>query len=114
MSAVPEHPRAIGVDDDMELLNEQLTELRALAQQDSVTEDQIYDFSIRWGTVLAGRLRRLVHYSSLGLLDAADEVGFQNLRHELNEVSTVIDRFKLSRPRITESAGPRRRRIWSR
>jgi hypothetical protein len=30
--------------------------------------------------VLAGRLRRLVHYSSLGLLDDADERRFGALR----------------------------------
>ncbi|GAB7142746.1 hypothetical protein [Mycobacterium riyadhense] len=112
MSAILEHPTVTAVADDTELLDEQLTELRALAQQDSVTEDQIYDFSIRWGTVLAGRLRRLAHYGAVGLLDAADEVGFQNLRHELNEVSNLIDQFKLSRPRLAESACPRRHHIW--
>lgn len=104
MSATSEHRTATGVDDDLDLLAEQISALRELGQRDEVSDEQIYDFSIRWGTALAGRLRRLAHYSALGLLDAADEVGFHTLCKELNEVSTLIDRFKLTRPRLAGEA----------
>ena len=79
MSASPRHPAPISIDDDVSLLTEQIEALKALGEQDAVSENQIYDFGIRWGTALAGRLPRLVHYSSLGLLDEADESRFRAL-----------------------------------
>ncbi|MCV7077559.1 hypothetical protein [Mycobacterium szulgai] len=112
MNAISEHWTATGVDDDLEQLGEQITALRELGQRDDeISDEQIYDFSIRWGTALAGRLRRLAHYSALGLLDAADEVGFHTLRKELDEVSTLIDRFNLSRPRLATEVSPSRRHL---
>jgi hypothetical protein len=84
----------------MDLLEKQITALRQLGRCDSVTDEDIYDFSIRWGTALAGRLRRLVHYSARGLLDDADADRFHALCGELEQVSGLIDRFNLSRPRL--------------
>jgi len=74
MSATQKDTRAsVDIDDDVELITEQIKALKELGKKDDeepIGEGQRYDFSIRWGTVLAGRLRRLAHYSSLGMLDA--------------------------------------------
>jgi hypothetical protein len=122
MSAMNEDTRAvveIGV--DVELITEQIRLLKELGRQDvrePISEGQRYDFSIRWGTVLAGRLRRLVHYSSLGQLDDADEGRFRELCEELRTLSHLIDLFRLAHPVFTaappaaakRSRGGRRRR----
>lgn len=99
MSAAQQDNRAaVGIDDDIELLTEQITALKELGHKDDVDDDEIYDLSIRWGTALAGRLPRLVHYSSLGSLDEADQRRFQLLCDELRAVSDLIDRFAFARP----------------
>ncbi|MCV7053252.1 hypothetical protein H7H82_22120 [Mycobacterium heidelbergense] len=107
MSAPPQQSRAtVAIDDDVEVITGQIEALRRLGKKDDeapVTEGQRYDFSIRWGTVLAGRLRRLVHYSSLGMLDDADERRFRALRDELRMLAHLIDRFRLARPNFTDA-----------
>jgi hypothetical protein len=111
-----ENQMPIGIDDDFEWINEQIQALKQLAQKDSVSEAERYDFSIRWGAALAGRLRRLVHYSSQNLLNDADERRFQSLCSELRGLSESIDRFKLAQPvfsatpsaKAKRHAGPRR------
>ena len=103
MSAAPEHTDTVDIDDDVELVNEQIKALKELGGQGQVSEVQRYDFSIRWGTILAGRLRRLVHYSSLGMLDDADEHRFHALCAELRSLSDLIDRFRLARPVLIDS-----------
>jgi hypothetical protein len=106
MSAAQKHSGApVNIDDDVELLTEQTKALEELGEQDEedpVSEGQRYDFSIRWGTALAGRLRRLVHYSSLGLLNDADERRFHELCDELRRLSDLIDRFELTHPIFTD------------
>jgi hypothetical protein len=106
MSATPNPTReAIDIDNDVELITEQIKALTELAKKDAeepISEGQRYDFSIRWGTVLAGRLRRLVHYSSLGRLDDADERTFHALCNELRTLSHLIDRFRLAQPNFTD------------
>jgi hypothetical protein len=99
--------RAVDIGDDVELITGQIKALTELAKKDyeePISEGQRYDFSIRWGTVLAGRLRRLVHYSSLGLLNDADERRFGELRDELHTLSHLIDRFRLAQPNFTDAA----------
>ncbi|OBH15435.1 hypothetical protein EHH44_20225 [Mycolicibacter terrae] len=105
-----------GVDDDFEWIAEQIRELKHLGEKTEVTQDQSYDLSVRWGTALAGRLRRLVLYSSQGRLEGADEQRFQVLCTELRGLSELIDRFGLTQPVFTVPApakakrhrGPRR------
>lgn len=106
---IPEHaPHNVADDvaDDLEKLAAQIDALRKLEKLDGLSEDQIYDFSLQWGSALAARLRRLAQYSAMGMLDGADEVDFQTLRSELDELSSLIDRFHLARPR---PVGARRR-----
>lgn len=88
----------VGIDADVEFLAEQLEALKALGAKDSVDDGDVYDFSIRWGAGLAGRLPRLVHYDSLGLLDQADRQRFQRLCAELRAVSDVAGKLGLPRP----------------
>jgi hypothetical protein len=115
MSATQDQTRtAIAIDADVELINEQIKALKELGRQDDeapISEGQRYDFSIRWGTVLAGRLRRLVHYRSLGMLDDADERTFRAVCDELRGLSHLIDRFRLAQPRFTEGQPARARRF---
>jgi hypothetical protein len=92
----------VNIDDDVDLLTEQIEALKRLGAKDELAEGESYDFSIRWGTALAGRLRRLVHYSSRGLLTDADERRFQSLCDELRALSDLIDRFGLAHPVFTE------------
>ena len=54
--------------------------------------------------MLAGRLRRLVHYSSLGRLDDVDERRFHALCDELRTLSHLIDRFRLAQPNFTDAS----------
>jgi hypothetical protein len=98
MSAAQENRASVRIDDDIELLTEQITALKELGHKDKVDDDDVYDLSIRWGTALAGRLPRLVHYNSLGSLDEADQLRFQSLCDELRSVSDLIDRFAFAHP----------------
>ncbi len=103
MSTTARKPEPIGIDDDVELLDAQIAALKELARIDDVPEGRIYDFGIRWGAALAGRFRRLVHYSCLGVLDEDAERRFQSLCDDLRSVSELIDRFDLARPRFTDT-----------
>lgn len=93
----------IGIDDDFELLDEQIEALKKLGQKEKLAEGESYDFSIRWGAALAGRLRRLVHYSAQGVLSEAEERRFQALCDELRGLSDLIDRFDLAHPVFTDT-----------
>ncbi|OCB18493.1 hypothetical protein A5675_14280 [Mycobacterium malmoense] len=118
MSVAPKSQVHVSIDDDIEFLSEQLEQLRALGEEkkagDVFGDEDIYDLSVRWGTALAGRLPRIAHYSSIGLLDEADERRFQSLCDELRAVSPLIDRFKLAHPDLGDCpdarAGGRHRR----
>ncbi|SOX52674.1 hypothetical protein MAAFP003_1341 [Mycobacterium ahvazicum] len=96
--------KAIDIDEDVELLSEQIAALRQLDKRhEPVTEGERYDFSIRWGAALAGRWRRMVHYSTAGRLTDLDECRFKGLRSELHALSDVIDRFRLAQPVFTDA-----------
>jgi hypothetical protein len=109
---IEDEPGPIIIDDDVEWLTEQIQALKQLDRQQEVADGEKYDFSIRWGTALAGRLPRLVHYSSRGLLSEADERRFQALCDELRELSDVIDRIGLAQPAFSAAppANAKRRR----
>lgn len=100
---------SISIDDDVDFLTEQIRAVRELGQRDEVDDETIYDVSIRWGTALAGRLPRLVYFSSAGVLDEADERRFQSLCDELRALSELIDRFNLARPLFTDAVPGARR-----
>ena len=95
---------SVSIDDDVAWLTEQIDALKELGSKDEVDEDECYDVSIRWGTALAGRLRRLVHYSSLGQLNDADQRRYQALCEELHGLSGLIERFGFAQPVFTDSS----------
>jgi hypothetical protein len=97
MSVASTDRAPVNIDADVEILTQQVETLRELGQKES-SEGEVYDFSIRWGVALAGRLPRLVHYSSQGLLNAADQRRFQSLCDELRAVSDIANRLGLVRP----------------
>ncbi|MEZ0362153.1 hypothetical protein ACAG26_00405 [Mycobacterium sp. pUA109] len=104
MSAAPEQNEAtISIDEDVAVLTEQIAALQRLADQVSVSDEEIYDISIRWGTALAGRLPRLVYYSSLGALGDADRRRFQQLCDELSALTPLVTRLGLARPALPET-----------
>ena len=98
----------VDIDDDVEWLTEQIQALKHLGQQDNVSDSEVYDLSIRWGTALAGRLPRLVHYSSRGLLEESDERRFQALCDQMRELSGLIDRIGFVQPEFNVAAVRRR------
>jgi hypothetical protein len=100
----------VNIDDDMQVITELITALNKLGDNDAVSDDAVYDFSIRWGTALAGRLPRLVHYSSLRQLTESDELRFQRLCDRLRAVSGLIDRLGLAAPIFGDSPNPPRAR----
>ncbi|WP_253900443.1 hypothetical protein [Mycobacterium asiaticum] len=95
---------SVNIDDDLEFLGEQIEALKRLGQRDAVSDGEIYDFSIRWGTALAGRLPRLVHFSSLNMLDEVGQRKFESLCAELRALSAPISRFNLAQPEIRAAA----------
>lgn len=104
MSGAQQHNRvSVSIDDDVAWLTEQIDALRQLGSKDEVDEEECYDVSIRWGTALAGRLRRLVHYSSLSQLNDVDERRYQELCDELRSVSGLTERFGFAQPIFTDS-----------
>ncbi|MBV8862788.1 MAG: hypothetical protein JO082_09335 [Mycobacterium sp.] len=100
----------ITIDDDVEWLTEQIAVLKQIGRKDEVSESEKYDFSIRWGAALAGRLPRLVHYHSRGLLDEADQRRFMALCDELRGLSDVIGRLGLAQPVFTDTPPTRSKR----
>ncbi|WP_443102785.1 hypothetical protein [Actinomadura sp. 3N407] len=89
----------MGVSEDLELLEAQVRALRELAggERDGT---RIYDFGVRWGTYLSGRLERLEHYHRGGDLSADEHERYTALRSRLREVLPIIDELGLGRPRI--------------
>lgn len=102
MSVASEDRAPVTIDADVELLADQIQALEALGRNDPVDEGEIYDFSVRWGAALAGRLPRLLHYSSLGLLADADRHRFESLCADLRRVSDLAERLGLPRPLLSD------------
>lgn len=102
MNAAHEHRTFVDISDDLDLLTEQLDALIALGAEEHLADNRRYDFSIRWGTALAGRLPRLVHFSCAGRLDDVDESRFQALCARLREQAGLIDRLGLAQPVFTD------------
>jgi hypothetical protein len=81
---------------DLDLLFAHLAELRRIAE--APASEVLYDFSIRWGTMLSGRLQRLDYYYRRGELTAAERERFEALARELHSSRATIDRLRLPRP----------------
>ena len=91
-----------GADHDLDLLFAQLQRLHELAGNPDLTadSDQVYDFGIWWGVMMAGRLPRLTYYSGKGALPAAEQARFDRLRSELRQATPMIERLSLAKPSL--------------
>lgn len=119
MSAAPNNGTPVNIDDDVAFLTEQIEAVKQLGRRDDVDDEEVYDLNIRWGTALAGRLPRLAHYSSLGQLGDDDQRRFAALCEQLRELSPLIERFDLTRPKLpgatdgrASGRGHARKRSW--
>jgi hypothetical protein len=76
--------------------------LRELASDPTKAEDRwrVYDFSIRWGVLISGRLERVEHYYRLGELTEAQEERYRGMRRELSREMPLIEQLDLGRPRV--------------
>lgn len=94
--------RTVAGDADLDLLLAHVKALRELAADPEKARDsaRVYDFSIRWGALLAGRLERLAHYHSRGELPPGDQTRYDVLRAELRDVLPLAERLGLARPTV--------------
>jgi hypothetical protein len=76
--------------------------LRELASDPEGAEDgaRIYDFNVRWGTLMSGRLLRLERYHRAGELTQDQERRYRELRNELKEVTPLIEHLGVARPTV--------------
>jgi hypothetical protein len=100
--AEPSSGRVVGVDADLEVLFAQVEALRELAADPDQAQDRarVYDFSIRWGTFVHGRLERLAYYRHRGDLTAEQQAHYEKLCTQLRQALPVIDRLGLARPGV--------------
>ncbi len=92
-----------GIDRDIDMISAALEELRQLASDRKKAQDsaKIYDFSIRWGVLMSGRLERLEHYHRSGELTEHQERRYQELREELRDAAPQAERLGIARPNIS-------------
>ncbi len=91
-----------GIDADLRMIATGMEVLCELGSDPAKAEDRwrVYDFSIRWGVLMSGRLKRVEHYHRLGELTDAQEVRYGELRRELKKGMPLIERLDLGRPGV--------------
>lgn len=107
MSDEPTCDRTVAAGADLDLLFAHVEALRELAADSAKARDsaRVYDFGIRWGTLLAGRLERLAHYHCRGELRPDDRARYDALRAELRDVLPLAERLGLARPTVALDDG---------
>lgn len=95
-----------GVVNDLDQAFAEVAALRALdgSEERRYDESRVYDASIRWGALVAGRLHRLALLHHRGAMSDEQRSRYTELEVELAELSPVLDRLGLPDPR----AGRRR------
>jgi hypothetical protein len=91
-----------GVDADLGMVGFGIEALRELAldPEKAQDNDRVYDFSIRWGVLLSGRLKRLEHYYREDRLTEDQRSRYRELRRDLKEAIPQMGRLGLGRPRV--------------
>lgn len=94
--------RVVGVDNDLDLIFAQVQALHELASDPDKAQDsaRVYDFSIRWGTLLHGRLERLAYYHGRAQLAPDEQQRYATLRSELRAALPLVERLGLARPSV--------------
>lgn len=87
---------------DLDLIFAAVDALEEIAADPGKAADRsrIYDFSIRWGVLLAGRLHRLEHLDRAGALSAEERQGYEALVARLRDATPVAERLGLTRPTL--------------
>ncbi|MBF6273708.1 MULTISPECIES: hypothetical protein [Nocardia] len=100
----------VDVGEDLDILSEQLRGLRELAADPDLTaaDGVVYDFGIRWGAMMSGRLPRVVYYRERDALSAADRGRFDRLAGEFAAAAATIERFRLAPARTGGRSEPAR------
>lgn len=103
MTFVGSGPGPPGMDIDLGMVSAGIEALRELASDPDKTEDgaRVYDFSIRWGALMSGRLKRIEHYHRAGELTEDQERCYRELRRELKEAIPLIERLGIARPTVS-------------
>jgi hypothetical protein len=96
------HAGPPGIDRDIGMISAGVEELRQLVsdQQQAQDDARIYDFSIRWGVLISGRLQRLDHYHQAGELTRDQERRYGELREELRDAAPQAERLGIARPNL--------------
>jgi hypothetical protein len=91
-----------GIDRDIDMISAALEELNSLASDEQKARDdaRVYDFSIRWGVLLSGRLERLNHYHRAGELTRDQERRYRQLGQELRVAAPQAERLGIAKPTI--------------
>jgi hypothetical protein len=91
-----------GIEADLNMILTATETLREIASAPDEAQDgsRIYDFNIRWGVLMSGRLMRLEHYYRVGDLLEGQEQRYRELRRELEDATPLIERLGLSRPTV--------------
>ena len=91
-----------GIERDLDMLFAATGALRELASDPEKAQDgsKIYDFNVRWGTLMAGRLIRLEHYHREGELTEKQEGRYSELRRKLKDAMPMIESLGVSRPTV--------------
>ena len=91
-----------GIDADLSMVSAGIGALRELASDPEGAEDagKVYDFSIRWGILMSGRLLRIEHYHRAGELTDEQERRYRELRRELGEAMPLIERLGIARQTV--------------
>lgn len=90
-----------GIDVDLNMVSAGTEALRARASDPNKAQDgaKVYDFSIRWGMLMSGRLMRLEHYYR-GELTEDQERRYRERRQELEDATPLTERLGISRPAV--------------
>lgn len=96
------HDTPAGIGADLEMIFAELRALGELASDPEKSGDEwrVYDFSIRWGALMSGRLLRLEHYHQAGELAGEHKRRYQRLRQDLRAARPEIERLGLTLPRV--------------
>jgi hypothetical protein len=91
-----------GVDADLAMVGSGIEALRELAldPEKAQDNDRVYDFSIGWGVLLSGRLKRLELYYRENKLTEDQKSHYGELRRDLKKAIPLMERLGLGRPRV--------------
>lgn len=102
MTDVADSNGVAGVATDIDLILAEIEALRQLSSDPDKGQDKgrVYDFSIRWGALLSGRLERLEHYHRRGELTPDEQQRYAGLKAQLREVLPLAEQLRVGRPTV--------------